>query len=186
MNKILISGTGRCGTGCISKCLTDLNIKCGHEAVYTINGVKDWKKYQADSSWLGFPYFPSFDGIKILIIREPIRCIQSLISCKLFDTKYNQFNRYIRKLGYEPRTSEAIRFYVEVNMILFVNCDIIVDINYLEEVLPNVKKYKYYNHRGGKSNIVEDYTEAIEVYDRITSQRLKTNLIKELECIDDN
>jgi len=182
MKKLLISGTGRCGTGCISKVLTANGIKCGHENVYGIDGVKEWGNYQADSSWLAIPYYPSFNGIRILIIREPIACISSLISCKLFIGNNNPYNKYIRRLKYRLGFTEAIRFYIEVNSILFINCDYVIDIDYLEKVLPNVKRWKYYNHR--KKEIKEgDYIEAIELHKQISSQCLQTSLLKELkEC----
>jgi len=175
VDKILISGTGRCGTGCVAKCLTDLGIICGHERIYSIDGIKKWNQYQADSSWLGIPYFPSFNGIKILLIREPVKCISSLVNCKLFTKNYNPYQSYMRRLGY----NNPFQFYLEVNSLLFINCDYILDIDHLEGVLPNVKKWKHYNHRSG-IEIKGDYIEAIDLYKKIHLHRLRTPLLEQL------
>ena len=48
--KYIIAGTGRCGTGYMSKIFNEVGIKCGHENVFTVKGPRGLKSYDADST----------------------------------------------------------------------------------------------------------------------------------------
>ena len=184
-NKILISGTGRCGTGAISKVLSDCDILCGHERVYSITGVKQWgEMYKAESSWLAAPYFPKFKGTRILLIRSPRSCITSLVSMKLFHEPRHIYSRYLGGMGYGLGIEEAIRFYMDVNSVLYANCDYVLNVDYLFEVLPEeiVKKWENYNKRK-KDRISfpgKEFDEAIDLYENIHGNRLKKDLLEHL------
>lgn len=88
MDKILITGCGRSGTGYISNYLTGAGIKCGHEDVFTLNGFKGWKDYEADSSWFAAPFLDELDGdVRIVhIVRHPDKVVNSFYRLGLFST----------------------------------------------------------------------------------------------------
>ena len=105
--KFVIVGTGRCGTGYMSKLLTNAGVPCGHESIYTVDGIiKPLKTLSGDSSWLAVPHLSKLKGTKtkvIHIVRDPLKVFRSwlfdqnnIISLK--PTKINSpYNDYIRK-----------------------------------------------------------------------------------------
>lgn len=95
MLKYVITGTGRCGTGWISKVLTQLGSACGHEAVFTPDGVIEQPKLEGDSSWLavGWPF--SVDVFHI--IRHPMDTISSIAGIEtLMGPRLNKWGRFMR------------------------------------------------------------------------------------------
>lgn len=79
-------GTGRCGTGYISKLLTSGGIACGHEKIFTYLGVRNPKstgsKLVADSSLYAAPFFdhPIIKNATIIhVMRNPINILNSYL-----------------------------------------------------------------------------------------------------------
>ena len=60
--RVLITGTGRCGTGWMARALTAAGAPCGHEAAFTARGHGDCD-WVAESSWLAAPYLDRLDGV---------------------------------------------------------------------------------------------------------------------------
>jgi len=177
--KILISGTGRCGTTSISKILTEAGIRCGHESIYGVHEVrKSWGRFDADSSWMAIPHFKNFDGSSILLIREPIACISSMMSVGMFDAEKNIWIDRIRKWGYGLGVEEACRFYVEVNQLLFESCNYVLDVNHLSEAFEPrlVQRWEKCNHRPW-TKVYDVGMYPIEMYKKITENRFRGDLI---------
>jgi len=104
---LIITGTGRCGTGYIAHVLNSVNIKCSHEGVFSPNHdpngpvipdglVTDeeimgrirvrkknpWWGWQADSSWMAAPYLEraELEGMTIVhLVRDPKKTIDSMV-----------------------------------------------------------------------------------------------------------
>jgi len=97
--KFLIVGTGRCGTGYISRVLTRVGVKCGHENVFSIHGIKPNKDYIGDASWLAVPFLPNFDPESVFVvhqIRHPFKTIGSLVSIPgLLQKPFTPYGEYI-------------------------------------------------------------------------------------------
>ena len=75
--RVLITGTGRCGTGWMARALTAAGAPCGHEAAFTArrHGDCDWV---AESSWLAAPYLDRLDGVYVVhLVRDPLKTIAS-------------------------------------------------------------------------------------------------------------
>lgn len=77
--KYLVVGTGRCGTGYMSKILSSSGILCGHESIFKPFYIdyKKMKKYEAESSWLAVPYLDKFNFKLIHIVRNPLKVFRS-------------------------------------------------------------------------------------------------------------
>lgn len=86
--KYLVIGTGRCGTGYMSQLLTACGVKCGHEEYfnpYRKADEQEFKRVQAESSWLALKHPWSFKGRKVIhVMRDPLKTWASLMRIKFF------------------------------------------------------------------------------------------------------
>lgn len=104
---LIVTGTGRCGTGYIAHVLNSVNVKCSHEGVFAayhdaqgpvipdglstdeeiIGRVKKrhqnaWWNWQADSSWMAVPYLerPELEKMTVVhLVRDPKKTIDSMV-----------------------------------------------------------------------------------------------------------
>ncbi|MFA5822179.1 MAG: tetratricopeptide repeat protein [Thermodesulfovibrionales bacterium] len=87
---ILVTGTGRCGTGYMAKLLTSAGFPCGHEEIFSflVNTEKLLHNQPiCESSWLAVPFLSSpqlCETTLIHAVRNPLRTVQSLIEIKFF------------------------------------------------------------------------------------------------------
>lgn len=94
-NWLLVTGTGRCGTGFTAHVLNSVRKgMCSHEGVFTLKGWQhalellekrraypNWK-LQADSSWLAVPYLQRpelFNMTAVHLVRHPKNTIESIV-----------------------------------------------------------------------------------------------------------
>lgn len=79
--KYIVAGTGRSGTGYVSRLLTELGSRCGHEVVFTPWGIRGWVAKQCgldgEAAWTSFPYLKLFKGPVVHVVRHPLRVIRS-------------------------------------------------------------------------------------------------------------
>lgn len=82
---MLVTGTGRCGTGYIQRVLeavTPEEIEFGHEAVFGPDGFRgEVNNKYGDVSWLAAPFIPDLKkhGVAIIhLVRHPLAVIRSL------------------------------------------------------------------------------------------------------------
>lgn len=86
---LILTGSGRCGTGYASRWLSSAGLPCGHEAIWSYLGADGarekssrFRNYHADSSWLAAPYLDHvlLAGVPIVhITRHPAKVIASWI-----------------------------------------------------------------------------------------------------------
>jgi len=104
---LVVTGTGRCGTGYISQVLNSVGVKCSHEDIFapyhtpegpiipeglvTDDEIRDrmrtrlnnaWWGWQAESSWMAVPYLdlPEMEKMTIVhLVRDPKKTIDSMI-----------------------------------------------------------------------------------------------------------
>jgi tetratricopeptide (TPR) repeat protein len=99
---ILITGTGRCGTGYMAKLLTSAGLPCGHEEIFSFTINKDRLIHNekiGESSWLAAPFLSSTylnDTTIIHAVRHPLHTVQSLKRIKFFIAERN-YCRYVEK-----------------------------------------------------------------------------------------
>lgn len=88
----LIVGTGRCGTGFISRVLPD----CGHEERFGPDGVRLGHKSR-EASWLAVPFLAAMDCRVVHLVRDPLLVYQSLYAQQgLFDDG-NVYGKFLGK-----------------------------------------------------------------------------------------
>lgn len=92
---IVITGTGRCGTGYVAKLLTGAGVDCGHEGVFKFDG---WDKavkrleeteLEADASWLAAPYLDRLNEEDVIVhlVRHPKPTIDSFRRIGFFNPR---------------------------------------------------------------------------------------------------
>lgn len=78
-SKLLITGTGKCGTHFMSRLFADHGLNVGHESVFTVWGFKGWRDLVGDSSFavpVYLKHVSNYDTV-IHMIRDPLHVIQS-------------------------------------------------------------------------------------------------------------
>lgn len=100
---VVITGTGRCGTGYIARVLQLCGIEVGHEAVYGPTQALgwddiDWRTLDGDASWLALPLLTTHEGPTFLQVRHPLATLPSLVATGLFgDDRTDNYSRVIAK-----------------------------------------------------------------------------------------
>lgn len=83
--RLLITGTGRCGTLWLTKALVSLGIPCKHEIAYSLtqHGEGSW---EAECSWLAAPYLNALanDTYVVHLVRNPLATIRSRLAWGTF------------------------------------------------------------------------------------------------------
>lgn len=81
MNKLeyLIVGCGRSGTGFLSSLVTAAGVRCGHEEVFDVWGVRENSDLKYESSWYAVPeLYRVPDNVKVIhVVRNPRNVISS-------------------------------------------------------------------------------------------------------------
>lgn len=88
MSRLVVTGTGRCGTRYASNLLAASGVRAGHEQVFTFrtalrDRTPNWGGYDADVSWLAVPHLP-VNARTILLVRHPLDVVHSMLSLGWF------------------------------------------------------------------------------------------------------
>lgn len=115
--KLVITGTGRSGTGWCAATLNSAGVFTGHERVfYPHKGLIDWQGYHADCSWLAVPYLPMMGVRAALVVREPLLVVSSMIHIGFgLGDHANQHAQIARDAGMTPDPDGYLRFWVTWN-----------------------------------------------------------------------
>lgn len=137
--KLVVCGTGRCGTGYIARVLSEAGVKAGHEEVFTPNGPieRNMSTYEADSSWLAMPHLPSIraGGVTVAgVYRHPQAVVSSLLGIEFFehDSPYLRY-AYRHVPGLIDKGSpfeKACAFYAFWNMKIVREAHYLFNIDY--------------------------------------------------------
>ena len=128
--EFLVIGTGRSGTGYMSKLLTSNGKLCGHESIYGLpvnfvryQSIEKKLNYKGDSSWLAVPFIPQILSINpettfIHIVRNPIDVIKSFLELDFFNDINLRNSPYVRlisdniNLKGKTQLERAIAYYI--------------------------------------------------------------------------
>ena len=87
--QLVVTGTGRCGTGFAAQWLSSAGLRCGHEAIFMYRGINAalkraamFRQFKADASWMATPYLdhPFLENVPIVHqVRHPKKVIESWI-----------------------------------------------------------------------------------------------------------
>ena len=122
--RFIITGTGRCGTGFLATAMLFCRVRCGHEEMFTPDGMIRNPFLRGDASWLAAPFLDQVAAYKLHLVRHPLDVINSMVGIRLFDDEdvteerkpYQEFIREHSTAWDEASPVErAMRFYVEWN-----------------------------------------------------------------------
>lgn len=93
--RFLITGTGRSGTGYISKLLAKVQLATGHEAVFNPGTLRElrselapqWDAYRGEASWMAAPFLghPEIKPLPtVQLVRNPLDIVRSLVGMGFF------------------------------------------------------------------------------------------------------
>lgn len=128
---LIVTGTGRCGTGYIMQVLNGLGVKCSHEGIFTPHHTPDgpvvppglvrddeirarirtrlnnaWWGWQAASSWLAAPYLdlPELKDMKVVhLVRDTRKVVNSQLHQGGFENRGPLSSLYYEfQLQHEP------------------------------------------------------------------------------------
>jgi len=164
---IIVTGTGRCGTGFMAKWLTSAGIKCTHEQVFNREGWDyaleqirlrlanpSWG-WQADSSWLAAPWLgrPELEDMTVIhVMRHPKPTMDSFLRLILYSNT-------------KPYFDWAAQFIPEIKLLNPVDSMAYWYIAFNEMIEPHA----HFRHR------IEDSTASLEQFLNITVQNPFSN-----------
>lgn len=97
--KIVITGTGRCGTGYAAAVLSRNGLRCGHEDVFKplVEEIR-WAKYDADSSWIALAYPEHLKRHHVVhCVRNPLHVADSYLRMGFFQPLKKRQRVYFRQ-----------------------------------------------------------------------------------------
>jgi FkbM family methyltransferase len=141
---LLVTGTGRCGTGYIAQLLNSTDVRCSHEGVFTTKGWEhalegirqrrvnpswDWP---AESSWLATPFLQKPELYPLTIVhltRHPKKVIDSHLRLMLYKKcagpYYQWMNQHIPGINEWDRPEDkAALWYLSLNRLCERRADI--------------------------------------------------------------
>lgn len=131
---IVATGTGRCGTGYVSRLLNIAGIYCGHESVFTPRGRLDRDEFDADASWLAVPYVTPDDHV-MLVYRDPSKVIASQLQTPFFTRTVTYARphmdymiRHVSGLSPHDPKGSFERFYIQWNHRALKVADVVFNI----------------------------------------------------------
>ena len=132
--RLVITGTGRCGTVYLAKLLTLSGIQCGHESFFTYKGFdkellpdvgdvinsdcsvreglpKVFVNPQADSSLYAAPYLSELKNLEVYhLVRHPLKVIKSFaLDLKFFQKKFKFRRSVTEKFIYSHYPSVSLQ-----------------------------------------------------------------------------
>lgn len=133
--KLLVVGTGRCGTGYLAKCLEQSDVPCGHEAIFnhwSEDRVRERllrSKLAAESSWAAAPFLAAdwlAPSVKVVhLTRSPLMVVKSFHDINFFSKAREQkpLNQIVyRNTSIRPemqdRLASAVTHYYEWNALI--------------------------------------------------------------------
>lgn len=143
MRRFVVVGTGRSGTGYMSRLLTAIGVPCGHEQVFgpaQATRVKPvvWGKWEADASWLAVPRLPMLGVPVVLVTRHPLPTVRSMVQLGQFtddgaDGLYGSVIREFRPEVYAERTEpdRALAMWVHWTVAAAAHADHILALEHL-------------------------------------------------------
>ena len=143
MRRFVVVGTGRSGTGYMSRLLTACGIPCGHEQVFgpaqaTRAKPVVWGKWEADASWLAVPRLPMLGVPVVLVTRHPLPTVRSMVQLGQFtddgaDGLYGSVIRAFRPEVYAERTEpdRALAMWVHWTVAAAAHADHILALEHL-------------------------------------------------------
>lgn len=131
-HKLIVTGTGRCGTAWVANFLNQLQVGIGHERIIhpgylpPAPGVDMLPEgLRGESSWMAVPHLPRLrdQGADVVhLVREPMACISSLLNTGLFNDEvpeafieYAKWLRDYMPIPYDDPLLRTVYYYITWN-----------------------------------------------------------------------
>lgn len=91
LQRFIVVGSGRSGTGWAAELLSRLHIPTGHEVVFNpqkifeAGGIPDWEYNRGESSWLVAPFLGDLAMPGVHLVRNPLEVVRSMMGIGFFD-----------------------------------------------------------------------------------------------------
>lgn len=128
-HRMIVTGTGRCGTAYVALALQRNLVPADHERFFNPEtfGIPPWGR--ADVSWLAAPFLSHYqDAFVVHLVRDPLKTVASLVGIGLFEepdsefwneghAPYQEFARKMVPAVFEASTplGRAVSFYLAWN-----------------------------------------------------------------------
>lgn len=96
--ELVVTGTGRCGTGYVSEVLNRAGVPTGHEQIFTPYGIAQKSYLRAESSWLAVPHLHKVNCYKLGIWRDKDLVVSSLERIGMFGSG-SSYDKFASKHG---------------------------------------------------------------------------------------
>lgn len=114
-----IVGTGRSGSGFISRLLRAAGVNCGHEEWWGPGAESGPGGLDGDSSWLAVPRLGDFPGPVLHQVRHPLDVVRSLVGIRMFSNPEHTAFRWFMYAHVRGLTGDdvldSMRWYVDWN-----------------------------------------------------------------------
>lgn len=159
-HRVIVTGTGRCGTGYVSTVLNQAGIPATHEGVFNPEG-DGWEWQRVECSWMAAPHLSHFDGYVVHLVRHPLAVVNSFVGIEFFtNSAHEPYLDYVidhlEDLSSDP-VEAAMRFYVIWNRMIEPYADQFVRI---EETGP--AEFAQIAHKTGSHHSPNDMVKPVE------------------------
>lgn len=140
--EMIVTGTGRCGTGYMAQVLTRAGLECTHEEVFTPDGPVEHPHVWAEASWLAVPYLSHHPRTPVVLVhRHPLAVISSFVGQHFFDRPNPHLDFLLRKnpaIRDLSPVDAAIEHYLFWNKHALNYADVVTDIEDIawEKIIP--------------------------------------------------
>lgn len=133
---------------------------------------------------MALPYINSFRGTPVLLFREPLECISSLMAANVFNEGViTVYSTFLRGMGYGEGVEEATRYYLDANLRMLMVAKYLIDLADLTELFDSrfVRNWEGHNASvGGYTRLDQVDSRAVSLYDQLRERRFRGNFLREL------
>lgn len=143
MTRVVVTGSGRCGTKYLSLLLSAVGVPCGHEQVYNADGAGEWPDgLRADSSWMAATMLHQVDAPVALLVRHPLSVVKSWVEIGFFapgdadNPTHGPLQRFAPQVYDEATPADrALMMWLVLNRVALPRAELVIR---LEQVVADV------------------------------------------------
>lgn len=138
--RVVVTGSGRCGTKYISQLLTAAGVRCGHEQVWNATKAGHWPAdLEADSSWMAAAQLDTVDVPVVLLVRHPLAVVKSFVEIG-FHSRHDRANPTHKPLqrfapwvyGYESAADRSLAAWLALNEAALTRAEVLLRLERLD------------------------------------------------------
>jgi hypothetical protein len=176
--RIVITGSGRCGTKWTSEALTAAGIPCGHEAAHSHLAVGEWpESLCADSSWMAATMLDVVTDPVVLLVRHPLSVVSSWVEIGFFSWDMdNPTHEPLRRFAphvyrYPAAPDRALAMWLTLTRAALARAEMILRIESIAGTFP-----RFVAWAGGDAELAADAAADIPPMNHHSESRAVTGL----------